>query len=325
MLNNTQMDASIIAANGTILQSTYNHNCLYLFARNHKEGICGVLPLVQLNSRLFGNLLVSMPWFQRGGALADNPAIEDRLMAAAAEHATVLGCEHIEYRDNIPREALPVNTHKVNMVLSLPTEAEQLWQQFKPKLRAQIKRSQRAQPAIHFGREELLDDFYRIYSRNMRDLGSPVHNKALIATILRQFPDNSWLAVVYLHHKPVSAGFLLADKDTMEIPLASTIRNANHLSINMFLYWEILQFAIQQGYRHFDFGRSTRGAGTYNFKKQWGARPMLLYWHYWLHEDTELPGLNPDNPKFKLVIAAWKRLPVWLSRLLGPAIVKNIP
>ncbi|MDT8282905.1 MAG: FemAB family PEP-CTERM system-associated protein, partial [Gammaproteobacteria bacterium] len=283
------------------------------------------LPLVRLKSRLFGDLLVSMPYFQHAGAIADHPLIEQKLMQHANQQADKLGIEHIEYRDDITRENMPVQSHKVNMVLALPEDSDNLWQSFSSKLRAQIRRPQRENPETLFGREELLNAFYAVYSRNMRDLGSPVHSKNFIANILRYFPDNSWLVVVKLKNRPVGAALLLADGDTMEIPLASTIRDVNHLSLNMLLYWNVLQFAIDKGVKYFDFGRSTRGANTYRFKQQWGAKPQALYWHYWLSEGSSLPGLNPDNPKFALIIYLWKRLPIKLSQWIGPHIVKNIP
>ena len=111
----------------------------------------------------------------------------------------------------------------------------------------------------------------------------------------------------------------------MEIPWASTIRDVNHLSINMLLYWAALEHSINNGFRQFDFGRSTKSAGTYRFKQQWGARPVQLFWHYWLDGSDELPSLNPSNPKFALFIRLWKRLPVAVTRLIGPMIVKNLP
>ena len=307
-----------------LMQQTYQHQCFYFAAFDKEKKIVGVLPLIRLKSRLFGDLLVSMPYFQRGGVIADHPLIELKLMQFASEQAKKLGIESIEYRDDIERDDMPVQSHKVNMVLALPQSKDELWQGFSSKLRAQIKRPQRENPDTIFGREELLDDFYAVYSRNMRDLGSPVHSKRFIANILQQLPDNSRLVVVKLKGKPVGTALLLAYGDTMEIPLASTIRSVNHLSINMWLYWQVLQFAIKGGYKFFDFGRSTKGAGTYRFKAQWGAQPQPLYWHYWLN-GGELPGLNPDNPKFKLVIALWKLLPVKISQWIGPHLVKNIP
>ena len=312
-----------------IFEDSYQHECLYLLAHNKQNDIVGLLPLVHLNSRLFGNLLVSMPFFQRAGAIADHQSIEEKLIQEASQLAGKSGIEHIEYRDDIPREGMPVQTHKVNMVLSLPDSKESLWQGFSAKLRAQIKRPQRENLQVTFGHIELLDDFYAVYARNMRDLGSPLHAKHFIKNILQAFPDNSWLVIIKSGQKPVAAAFLLGYKNTMEIPLASTIRAVNHMSVNMLLYWQVLKFAISHRYTTFDFGRSSKDAGTYRFKKQWGAKAKPLYWHYWLNKeqnkDAALPGLNPSNPKYALVIFLWKRLPVTISRWLGPHIVKNIP
>ena len=159
----------------------------------------------------------------------------------------------------------------------------------------------------------------------MRDLGSPSHSKQLIKNILDCFPDNSWIIVLRLDKKPVSAGLLLTDGDTLEIPLASTICDVNPLGMNMLLYWEVLKFALEKRFRFFNFGRSTMDTGTYRFKQQWGARPRQLYWHYWLNDNVELPSLNPDNPNYALAIRIWKRLPLIITRSLGPLIVKNLP
>ena len=172
---------------------------------------------------------------------------------------------------------------------------------------------------------ELLDDFYAVYSRNMRDLGSPVQSKSFIRNILLQFPDNSWLIVIRHQGRPVAGAFLLGCYNTMEIPLASTIRDVNPLSMNMLLYWEVLQLAISKKFSAFDFGRSSKDAGTYRFKKQWGAKPKQLYWHYWLHEGSTLPALNVDNPRYRLVINTWKNLPVWLVNQIGPHLIRHIP
>ena len=123
----------------------------------------------------------------------------------------------------------------------------------------------------------------------------------------------------------MGGAFLIGHGDTMEIPWASTLRDTNPLGINMLMYWSVLCRAIERGYGFFDFGRSTIDAGTYRFKQQWGAVPVSHHWHYWLPEGRALPALNPGNPKFRLMIAAWKRLPVPVTRWLGPMIVRNIP
>ncbi len=312
-----------------ILSKSYGHESLYLCARNANRSIVGILPLIHMKSRLFGNKLVSLPFFQRGGAIADDPFVESKLIQAAASYGAKLRVDFIEYRDDIPHKHLPepsaVQTHKVNMVLALPETQDTLWQGFTSKLRAQIRRAQREQAQVLIGGKEYLNDFYTVYSRNMRDLGSPVQSKYFINNILSQLPDNSWLIIIKLNQRPVAAGLLLGSGESMEIPLASTIRDVNHLSMNMFLYWEVLKFAIKQNYSQFDFGRSSKNVGTYRFKQQWGARPKQLYWHYWLGNSESPPSLNPSNPKYALIIKVWKSLPVILANLLGPAIVKNLP
>jgi FemAB-related protein (PEP-CTERM system-associated) len=211
------------------------------------------------------------------------------------------------------------------MILPLPGEESELWNSFAPKLRAQIRRPQRENPQVYFNESTALDEFYSVFSRNMRDLGTPVYSKSFFCSILDYFTKQSHIIVIKLDHRPVAAAFLLGHGDTLEIPWASTIREVNHYSINMLLYWEVLRFAIKKRYVYFDFGRSSKGTGTYRFKQQWGAQPKPLYWHYWLKNGGDLPSLNPSNPKYALMINIWKRLPIPITNLIGPMVVKNLP
>ncbi|MEN8205333.1 MAG: FemAB family XrtA/PEP-CTERM system-associated protein [Pseudomonadota bacterium] len=308
-----------------LIGKTFGHAGFYFAARNSDEKIIGILPLIRLDSRLFGDFMVSMPYFNYGGAVADHPLIEQQLMQAAADHAADLGVSHIEYRDDIPRDGLPARTEKVNMILSLPGTHDALWQTFTPKLRAQIRRPQREKPLVLQGGEEYLNDFYAVFTRNMRDLGTPVYSKVFFRNILNSFPGACRIMLIRLDNRAVAAGFLIGHRDRLEIPWASTIRGVNHLSINMLLYWEVLKYAIDRQFRQFDFGRSSKDAGTYRFKQQWGARPGQLYWHYWQKEGGELPAINPDNPRYALAIKVWKQLPLFITNGLGPLIVRNLP
>lgn len=308
----------------SIIETCFGHKTHYIFAQDKKSNIVGVLPLVRLKSALFGDFLVSIPYFNYGGALAATREAEASLIKEAATLASELGVKHIEFRDELSRDGWQVRTDKVSMVLPLPETSEMLSQKLGSKLRAQIKRSQRENLAVVFGREELINDFYSVYSRNMRDLGTPVYGVSFFKEIVSRFKD-CHIAVVRHKNKPVATGFLLGYDGTLEIPWASTLREANRFSANMFLYWEILCFAIQNRYHYFDFGRSTVDAGTYQFKKQWGALEKQLYWHYWLKDGGDLPMMNPSNPKYKMLINIWKRLPVAVANSIGPLVVKNLP
>lgn len=313
-----------------LIEQQFGHAAVYLYARRN-GAIVGLLPAVRLKSLLFGDYFVSMPYFNYGGAIADDDAIADRLMHEMGREAQQLGSHSVEFRDVVARAAgegqppWPVKTGKVAMLLELPASIDDIGKAIGSKKRSQVRRPLRENPEVFRGHHELLDDFYDVFAENMRDLGTPVYSKAFFRAILDALGERATLLVIRLQGKPVSAAFLLGFRDTLEIPWASTLREVNPISMNMLLYWEVLSYAIGQKYRYFDFGRSTQDAGTYKFKEQWGAQPRQLYWHYWLAAGRELPQLNPNNPKYQAVIAAWQKMPVWLTRIIGPLIVKNLP
>jgi serine/alanine adding enzyme len=280
---------------------------------------------VRLKSALFGDFLVSLPFFNYGGVLANRPEADAALMTAAGDLGTRLGVSHIEFRDQQPRTGWPVRTDKVAMLLDLAPTADAQWKALGTKLRAQIKRPEREGATTRFGGTELVPDFYRVFARNMRDLGTPVYAQSLFRRITEQLPGVARVAVVYLQDRPVAAGFTLRHGDRMEIPWASSLREWNRVGVNMQLYWSVLKDAIESGVRQFDFGRSSVDAGTYKFKLQWGAKPRQLYWHYWLKPGEAMPNLTPHSPKYALAIRAWQRLPVPVANMLGPWIVRRLP
>jgi serine/alanine adding enzyme len=309
----------------SIIQSAFGHEAPYLEARDTSGRLRGVLPLVRQRSRLFGDYLVSIPFVNYGGAIADSVELEARLMQQAGELARNVGARHVEFRDPLERAGWPFRADKVSLRLSLPGASDELWKRFTSKLRAQIRRAEREGPETRVGGCELVPDFYAVFARTMRDLGTPVYSRRFFQTILGQLSGYGRVVVVYLRGRPAAAAMLLGDGHTLEIPWAASLRELNPLAVNMVLYWRVLQHAIESGHQTFDFGRSTEGSGTYRFKRQWGAEPVPLYWHYWLSDGTELPRLNPDNPRYQLAIAAWQRLPLWMANAIGPRLVRNLP
>ncbi len=313
-----------------VIESSFKHKTVYLAAFTESGDICGILPAVELQSRLFGHFLVSLPYFTYGAALADSDEIYSALYSDLFEQAKLLGAEHVELRAMSEQGSLqknmPAKLSKVSMVRRLPSSAEQLWDDIGTKVRAQIKKAQRFDLKMKLGKRELLDDFYTVFAENMRDLGTPVYSKKFFKALMDSpLNDNFDIGVVYVKGKPVSACFLMRHKGMMEIPWASALSSVNHMNVNMYMYWEILKYAIETKNQFFDFGRSSKDAGTYRFKKQWGAEPQQLYWYYWLSNGGELPELNPNNPKYKLLISVWQKLPVWLTKWIGPPVVKYLP
>jgi FemAB-related protein (PEP-CTERM system-associated) len=309
-----------------VIEKSFNHTCYYLAARNDNKCIAGILPLVFMQSRIFGRFLVSLPFFNYGGVLCDHQEIGGALLAAASKLQKKLGAEYAELRQTDPLSGdLPTKKQKVCMILELASDAETQWKRFNAKLRNQIRKADKSGLSVFVGGKELLVGFYDIFSRNMRDLGTPVYAEKFFANVLATFPNDTRIISVYKGEKPIAAGLISYFKNTVEIPWASSIREFNSLCPNNLLYWTALQFAIQNGFQQFDFGRSTPNEGTYRFKEQWGARPTQLHWQYLLCENETLPELNTKNPKYQQAISIWRRMPVFLTKLIGPSIVKNIP
>lgn len=308
-----------------VFQQAFGCTSHCLVARRAQRTV-GVLPLIQLKSALFGNFLVSMPFLNYGGVLAEDEAARQALIEQAAQLTLSLGCSHVELRELVPSTNWPMRTDKVSMWLPLPAGEEALWTRLGSKLRAQIKKGQGHGLVVETGGVALLDDFYRVFSTNMRDLGTPVYSRRFFELVLRQAPGQPELVVGRdARGRAVAAALVLRHGERMEVPWASTLRRANALNANMVLYWNMLRHAIQAGCTTFDFGRSTADASTYRFKKQWGAEPVPLYWHYGLAPGQALPQLNPGNPKYQLAIAAWKRLPLVVANLIGPRLSRSLP
>jgi FemAB-related protein (PEP-CTERM system-associated) len=203
--------------------------------------------------------------------------------------------------------------------------ADLTWESLDRKVRNQIRKAQKSNLTLQRGGIELLPEFYRVFARNMRDLGTPVYPPQWFAEILRAFPERATITVVRLAARPVAAGLTFRTRGTMEIPWASSVRDVGALCPNHLLYWDILQRAGDEGCTMFDFGRSTPGEGTFKFKEQWGASPVALHWEYPFLANGEIPDSTPKNPKFQLAIAVWKKLPLIVANGIGPHIVRAIP
>ena len=307
-----------------VFARSFGHRSVYLVARRSSEAaLVGVLPLTEIRSWLFGRSLTSQPFLNYGGVLAESPAVARTLVEAAARVARDRRCRHVELR-HVSRqfEDLPSKAHKVTMVRRLEPG---LWDKLDRKVRNQVRKAQKSDLSTVRGGTELLDDFYRVFARNMRDLGTPVYAREFFKQVLAAFPARAQVVVVRLGPTPVAAGVTYRTGGTIEVPWASSVRDFNALCPNHLLYWSILESALADGVRWLDFGRSTPHEGTYKFKEQWGAQPVPLHWEYAGLEGNAVPDQTPKNPKFRLAVSAWRQLPLWLANRVGPAVVRHVP
>lgn len=289
--------------------------------------IQGFLPLAYLSSRLFGRFLVSLPYINYGGVIAQNELAVGKLVDAAVELADRLQVRFLEIRNERAVEhprLVQSPSLKVNMRLPLPRTSAQLWSDLNGKVRNQIRKGQKNDLTVCWGGLDLLNDFYAVFSRNMRDLGTPVFGKTLFRSILETFPSRAELCVVRDGPRPLSGALLLHADGITEVPSASSLRRFNHTCANMIMFWSLMERAVSRGQHTFDFGRVTPDSSGFHFKKHWGATGTPAQWQYYLR-NGDVTDMRPSNPKYQMMIRIWRRLPVSLTRLVGPACVRCIP
>ena len=309
------------------INKAYGLAACYLLAAE-RDRVVGVLPLILFPMPFGKKQYISLPFCDVGGILADNSEVADKL----AEYAVALARRNRIQRIEIRAERDAGNNGdaadgapKVRMMLDLPDNSAALLAGLKAKLRSQVKKPMRDGLSSRLGGLELVDDFYFVFVRNMRDLGSPVHSRRWIAAVVESYGTEARMVVVYTGDgQPAAAGVMLLHPAVVSNPWASSLRSYKHLNPNMLLYWTMLSFAADNGFPCFDFGRSTPGGGTYKFKEQWGAKAVPLRW-------TELPSgqvletSTGSSPVRAIAEKVWMRLPLSLTALLGPYVRRHIP
>jgi serine/alanine adding enzyme len=308
-----------------VIENSFGWPTYYLMLSEGEE-IEGVLPLVWQKSWLFGNFLTSVPYLNGGGVLARSHEAEEALLAEAIALARRLGTSHLELRHRRDHAlGLPAKTNKVAVVRPLDPDTNKMWQSLDHKVRTDIRKAKKSNLTVQFGGAELLDEFYSIFAVNMRDLGTPVYSCIFFREILCAFPETAHICIIRHEGEPAAASFSTAYRHALEAVWSCSLAKYRAMKPNMLLYWEILCFAAKKGYRVFDFGRSSTGSGTHRFKMQWGSQEVPLFWMYWQKNGSTLPELNPQNPKYRLAIWIWQKLPVSLTKLVGPRIVRCLP
>ena len=314
-----------------VLRQSLKHDTSVLLHWRGTE-LVGALPLALTRSPLFGRHLVSLPYVNRAGLLCSEPGVGQALVGEAVKLATDRGARYLQLRHHGAAFDSGLFTHtksqKVRMVLGLPGCQDDLWQGLKAKVRNQVRKGDQAGLTIRFGGDELINGFYGVFATNMRDLGTPVYPKKLFRAMLHHLEGRCEIALALLEGVPVAGAALVHDEAgaarVTQVPSASCLRQFNSVCANMWMYHKLLERAIERGAAAFDFGRSSEDSGTYRFKKQWGALPAPTPWQAHLLKGS-LDAARPDSPKNKKRIERWQKLPVWVTRTLGPPIVRGIP
>jgi len=303
-----------------VVERSYGHEPIYLWARDQGR-IHGVLPLVLFRGILGGRTLVSLPFLDEGGLCADGETARAALWEAALDVARRERAGAVELRQRVP-SGLPLSPlgSKVTVVLPLATDPEVMWKRLDAKVRNQVRKAMSSSLVPSWCGIEALDDFYEVFAQNMRDLGSPVHGRRFFATILEEFAGAARLLIVRDGSRSVAGGVCIVFRDTVLVPWASSLRQWRSRCPSNLLYWEVMRSACEKGLRWLDFGRSSPGSGTYRFKMQWGGLEQGLHW-----ETNDRPSLvDAEDPRYRVMIRIWQRLPVPLTRVIGPILRKRV-
>lgn len=309
-----------------VLAAAFGRRAWMLEARDG-ERLVGVLPLILVNSLIFGRFLVSLPYLNWAGVIAETPAAAAALVQQAVQLADEHDVRYLELRNEHPVDhaALVVgSSSKVQMRMPLDSSLDAAWKNLKSVVRTQVRKGDKQEFSSRFGQLELLDDFYHVFAHNMRDLGTPVYPRALFGTMLKEFNQEAELCVVYHNNQPAAGAVVIHLANTTEVPSASCLRAFRSTAINSWMYWKMIERAVAKGKQTFDFGRSTLDGGTFQFKKKWGAEPLPVGWQFYRRRGGET-DMRPEGGKYAAAIRAWKKLPVPLTRWIGPWIVRGIP
>ncbi|BCX89811.1 hypothetical protein MIN45_P2184 [Methylomarinovum tepidoasis] len=305
-----------------VLEDSLGHHTHYRYVEDGGK-IAGVLPLGHIASRLFANALISTPFCVYGGVLADDDSIGERLETEALQQAQALGVDYLEWRLRRPSgKVRPTKDLYVTFRKALDSDPEANLKAVPRKQRAMIRKG------IKAGLTSVIDDgidrLYEVYAESVRNLGTPVFPKRYFQALKETFGDRCEILIVEHQGRPVAGVMSFYFRDEVLPYYGGGTADARHLYANDFMYWEVMRRAVGRGIRMFDYGRSKKGTGSYRFKKHWGFEPEPLYYEFDLVRAREMPDINPLNPKYRLFIRAWRRLPLPLSKLIGPWLARDL-
>lgn len=307
----------------TVIESAFHHQTHFLYAEQQGE-LLGVLPLAHINSRLFGNALTSLPFCVYGGVASENDKAKQALIEAAQALSRELSVDYLELRNRQPSGLQGWLSKDLHVTFRKPISEDE-----EANMLA-IPRKQRAmiRKGIKAGLVSRLDDdvdgFFNMYAESVRNLGTPVFARHYFQILREVFAHDCDIVTITHQDQAVSSVMNFYFRDEVLPYYGGGTSKARAVAANDFMYWEVMRRASERGCRTFDYGRSKKGTGAYSFKKNWGFEPEPLYYEFDLVNATELPDINPLNPKYRLFINMWKRLPLPVSKLVGPMLSRNL-
>ena len=310
----------------SIFDDTFNFPSFSVMFEDTGNHIQGILPLFEMCDIVRRRVLISSPFCNYSGVLAGNPSAESALIKHASDVSKQRKSEYVELRQFFDLTS-PIHHRKKSFVvlkLDLSMGQEALWGNLASRNRGKIRKA--ANNGIKFRNGlQYLDDFYDLFVKNMHRLGTPAYPKKFFLSICNYLHEFIDLVVLEKQGHVIAGMFLFKFKDVVTEPWVASINDPDLKYINNLLYWQAICYACDQGFKYFDFGRSTVGSGTYRFKLHWRAKPHQLYYVYMLNRAKAVPVVDADENKYEILIQLWKKLPAFVVNRLGPWVVKYLP
>ena len=310
------------------VQEMYGHK-IHRFVATENNQTLGALSFVEIKHPVFGHYLATAPFGNYGGFAFENESAKKMLLDSAKQLAKEIEADYVSIRfdqvDSLPADGWLQQPIYQTYLIDLTLNPDELLKKFSSDHRNHIRKSLKKDFQIRFGHLDLLDDAYESIAKSMHELGSPYHSKTYLKKMAEYLGDTLEFAVTYDSHGEITGGGVFIYQDKMIFNLhANVLRFARSNYAGEFLYWSVIEHAIQKGYSAFDLGRSLIGSGNDMFKSKWSPRKKQLSYWYWLAKGNEVPSLNQKSPKFQFAIAVWKRLPSFIVRMLGPFVIRGL-
>ncbi len=306
-----------------VISSVFKHQTIFIYVEQAGL-IIGVLPLVYINSRLFGRSLTSMSFGVYGGIVADSSDAANALEMAAINWAKKLDVDYLEFRNIEPSQSSwPTQDLYVTFRKEIFLDDEKNMLAIPRKQRAMVRKGIKNELSGEVDTD--VNRFFHLYADNVKRHGTPAMPKKYFQALKKEFGSScEILTVVDKSGNPLSSVLSFYFKNEVLPYYAGDDESARHLAANDFKYWDLMSRAARRGIQIFDYGRSKNGTGSYAFKKNWGFVPTQLHYEYQLYKISKIPQNNPSNKKYELMINLWKKLPISVANFIGPHIVKNL-
>jgi FemAB-related protein (PEP-CTERM system-associated) len=308
-----------------VMQATYGYRPCYLYAKRDGR-IAGIAPAFLISNWMTGRCLISLPFAAYGGPCADDPETESALVAHLERLAERERVQYLEIRSR-SGAVMPgyrPNPRNATFTLPLVSDTEALYRSLPKDIRYMIRKAEKAALTVKRGTDQV-DIFYHLMTVNLRRLGTPAFPRRLFQNLIHEYPSQVDISVVYSGEKAVTGGMSFFFRDWIQPYYIGSLEEAKVLAANNFLWWELMKLGAQTGCVTFDFGKSRKESGNFDFKKKWNPTIETLNYQIRLVGRKDVPNFSPTNSKFRIATDTWKKLPLALTRVVGPYVVRWFP